>query len=141
MSRHYSYGALLRQRIVVAGLTLGLVTIMIGLFIELTVTSKKSTIDSSVQRLIEPLNPLLDLKTVQTLERYPIVTKEAIRSAITPKDVSGVGQIVPNETGETSAASSTSPAPSQAPAPSPSPEPSPEPEIPPGISAEDIIPE
>lgn len=124
MSSHYSYGSLLRQRVVVAGLTLGLVTIMTGLFIELTLTSKKTTIDSSVQRLIEPLNPLLDLKTVEKLEAYPLVTKEAIRSAIVPRNVNGVGEIVPNETPE----AATSPAPGVV-APSASPEPPPEPVI------------
>lgn len=146
MSRHYNYGALLRQRIVVAGLTLGLVTIMIGIFIELTVTSNKSTIDNSVQKLIEPLNPLLDLKTVDTLESYPLITREAIRSAIAPKDVAGVGAIVPNEEGE--AGVTSSPAPGQVPAqtpvvvtPSPSPEPSQEFEIPPEIPAEQIVPD
>jgi hypothetical protein len=133
MSSHYSYGYLLRQRVVVAGLTLGLVTIMTGLFIELTLTSKKTTIDNSVQRLIEPLNPLLDLKTVEKLEAYPLVTKEAIRSAIVPRDVNGVGEIVPNETSEAGA----TPAPVVA-VPSPSPEPPPEPvveELPPDENA------
>lgn len=144
MSRHYNYGALLRQRIVVAGLTLGLVTIMVGIFIELTVTSKKSTIDSSVQRLIQPLNPLLDLQTVETLEGYPLITREAIRTAITPKDVEGVGAIVPNEDGSTSEVS-PSPEPGQAqtqtPVATPPPEPSPEPEIAPDIPAEEIVPD
>lgn len=138
MSKHYSYGSLLRQRVVVAGLTLGLVTIMTGLFIELTVTSKKSTIDSSVQKLIEPLNPLLDLKTVDTLESYPLVTKEAIRSAIAPKDTGSVGQIVPNEDGASGA--SPAPASAQTPVVTPPSQPSPEPDIPPAISAEDIVP-
>ena len=124
MSGHYSYNSLYLRRVMVAGLTLGLVTIMVGLFIELTLTSKKSTIDNSVQKLIEPLNPLLDLKTVEKLENYPLVTKEAIRSAIVPKNVNGVGEVVPNET--TPAGATPAPVVAQ---PTPSPEVAPEPVI------------
>ncbi len=95
--KRYSYGSILRQRLVMAGLTLGLVTIMLGLFIELAVTSKKSTIDNSVRQLIEPLNPLLDLETVTRLEGYRAITPEVIRAAVRPVDVAGVGAMVPNE--------------------------------------------
>ncbi len=74
MKRHYSYASILRQRTVVAGLTLGLVTIMTGLSIELSVTANKSTISAAVQRLMEPLDPLLDLKTIERLESYQPVS-------------------------------------------------------------------
>lgn len=96
MSKHYSYGVLIRNRMVLAGLTLGLVTIMLGVFIELTLTSQRSTISPTVQKLIEPLNPLLDIETVERLEEYPLVTREAIREAIAPRDVAGVGAVAPN---------------------------------------------
>lgn len=82
MTKHYSYAALLRQREVLAALTLGLVTVMAGVGIELTLTSQRTTIDPAVQRLIEPLDPLLDLKTVERLEGYQNLTLETARAAV-----------------------------------------------------------
>lgn len=71
--KHFHYAALLRDRTLVAALTLGLVVVMVGMGIELIVNSERSTIAAPTQKLIAPLDPQLDVKTVERLESYKSV--------------------------------------------------------------------
>lgn len=111
MTRHYSYTSILRQRTVVAALTLGLVTVMTGLFIELTLTAQRTTISASVKRLMEPLDPLLDMKTVERLESYQAVSLDTAKSFVQellnrpPTEVETVAPQAPIRIGETVVAS------------------------------------
>lgn len=80
--KRYSYQALLRQRIVVAGLTLGLLTVMIGVGIELYISTQRTTLPETTRSLIVPLDPLLDLKTVDTLEQKRLVPLDEAKSRV-----------------------------------------------------------
>jgi hypothetical protein len=82
MKNSTNYSHLLRQRVVLLGLTLGLITIFLGVMIELAVSSQKTKIPPAVQRLILPLNPQLDVKTVEKIESYPPVTLDVARSEL-----------------------------------------------------------
>lgn len=83
--KRFSYGTLLRQRLVIAALTLGLVAVFIGVIVDLIAVSQRTTIPPEVQRLIVPLNPQLDVSTVERLEATQLVTlpqaKEFVRQA------------------------------------------------------------
>lgn len=79
---HFSYRSLLRQRAVLAGLTLGFVVLIFWVFLELAIASQKTTVPGSVRRLVEPLNPELDLTVVEKLEQYENVTVEQARQGI-----------------------------------------------------------
>ena len=77
--KHLSYTAILRQRLVVAGLTLGLITVMIGVGIDIYLKNTQSTIPGSTRALTQPLNPQLDVATVERLESYETVTTNGAR--------------------------------------------------------------
>lgn len=77
--RHFSYIALLRQRTIVAGLTLGLIAVMIGVGIDIYISNNRSTIPSTTRSLTDPLNPQLDVTTVETIESYETVTVDGAR--------------------------------------------------------------
>lgn len=77
-----SYRALLRGRLLVAGLTLGLVVVMVGVIMDLLLTSRRTTIAKPTQKLIAPLNPQLDLSVIETLENYELVTFEDAREGV-----------------------------------------------------------
>lgn len=83
--KRFSYGSLLRQRLVVAALTLGLVAVAIGVMVDIIAVSQRTTIPPEVQRLIVPLNPQLDITTVERLEATQQVTlpqaREFVREA------------------------------------------------------------
>jgi hypothetical protein len=80
--KRYSYQALLRQRVVVAGLTLGLLTVMVGVGIELYVSTQRTTLPATTKGLIEPLDPLLDLKTVDALEQKKFVPLDEAKNRV-----------------------------------------------------------
>lgn len=66
--RRLTYKGILRQREVVAGLTLALLVVMLGVGIELYVSTRQTTLPATTRRLIEPLDPLIDLETIEALE-------------------------------------------------------------------------
>lgn len=78
-ARRFSYSSLLKQRIILAGLTLGLVAVAIGVMIDIFATSKKTTIPPKVRQLIQPLNPQLNLTVIEKLEKYELVTLSQAR--------------------------------------------------------------
>ncbi len=77
--RRISYGSLLRQRMVVAALTLGLITAMIGVGIDIYLANTRTTIPNTTRALTEPLDPQLNIETVVTLESYETVTVESAK--------------------------------------------------------------
>ncbi len=77
--RRLTYGGILRQRVVVAALTLGLLTVAVGIGIELYLSTQRTTLPAGIKQLIEPLNPLIDLKTIETLEKKQYVTVDEAR--------------------------------------------------------------
>lgn len=77
-----TYSGLLRRRILVATLTLGLVAVVLGVLIDLIVTGQRSTIAAPTQKLIAPLNPQLDLEVLEQLEAYELVTFEQAREGV-----------------------------------------------------------
>lgn len=98
--KRYSYSNLLHQRIILAGLTLGLVAVVTGVMIDILATSQRTTIPSSTRKLIEPLNPQLNLTVVEQLEEYELVTLQqaktgtrqfldALPTRLTPVQTSG----------------------------------------------------
>ncbi|MCD8484073.1 hypothetical protein LRY65_03380 [Candidatus Woesebacteria bacterium] len=80
--KRLSYAGILRQRLVVAGLTLGLIAVMIGVGIDIYLSNTRTTIPSTTRALTEPLNPQLDVETVLTLESYETVTTEGARTYV-----------------------------------------------------------
>ncbi len=80
--KHFSYATILRQRLVVAGLTLGLIAVMIGVGIDIYISNNRTTIPSSTRALTEPLDPQLDVDTVLRLESYETVTVESARAFV-----------------------------------------------------------
>lgn len=80
--KRFSYSSLLRQRLVIAGLTLGLVAVAIGVIVDIVAVSQRTTIPPEVQRLILPLNPQLDVSTVERLEATQQVTLPQARDFV-----------------------------------------------------------
>lgn len=80
--KRLSYQGILRQRIVVAALTLGLLTVIIGVSIELYASTQRTTLPSAIQRLIVPLDPLIDLDTIEALEEKQFVSLEEARQRV-----------------------------------------------------------
>lgn len=80
--KRFSYAAILRQRTIVAGLTLGLIAVMIGVGIDIYISNNTTTISGSTRALTEPLNPQLDVETVETLESYETVTVVGARAFV-----------------------------------------------------------
>lgn len=76
-----SYQSILRQRAMVAALTLGLIAVLIWTIGEIVLTERKSP-SIPAARLIEPLNPELDLSLVQQLEALPLVTAETAKQLL-----------------------------------------------------------
>lgn len=77
-----SYGGLQRNRLIVAGLTLGLVTVMFGVLLDIALSGQRTTIAAPTQRLIAPLNPQLDLTVLERIESYELVTFEQAREGV-----------------------------------------------------------
>jgi hypothetical protein len=71
-----TYRHLQMSRVIVAGLTLGLITVMFGVILDIALTGQRNTIATPTLKLIEPLNPQLDLSVVDRLERYEFVSFE-----------------------------------------------------------------
>ncbi len=80
--KRYNYQALLRQRSVVAALTIGLLAAMLGTGIELYVSTKETTVTPVIKTLTEPLDPLLDLNTIEQLEQKRLVTVDEAREGV-----------------------------------------------------------
>lgn len=80
--RHYSYRTLYQQRVVVAGLTLGLLAVIVGVSFELYLSTQRTTIPSTVSRLTTPLDPLIDVSVVEKLETYRLVTQPEARGRV-----------------------------------------------------------
>jgi hypothetical protein len=83
--RQFSYVNLVQQKALLVALTLGLVAVLFWMGIDIIATSRRTKIPAAVQRLAAPLNPLLNLAIVQTLESYPLLTPEQVRSAVEQK--------------------------------------------------------
>jgi len=77
-----SYSGLLRQRVVVAGLTLGLLTVMIGVMVDIYLANTQTKIPSSTRALTAPLDPQLDIETVQRIESYEAVSVAGARAYV-----------------------------------------------------------
>jgi hypothetical protein len=77
-----TYRHLQINRVIVAGLTLGLITVMFGVILDIALTGQRNTIATPTLKLIEPLNPQLDLSVVDRLERYEFVSFEQAREGV-----------------------------------------------------------
>lgn len=129
--KRYSYQLLLRQRLVVAALTLGLLAIMIGVGIELYLSTQRTTLPPTTQKLLTPLDPLLDLKTIDALEQKRTVTIDQAKSRVQTE----INLNVPPATEEELIPTPTPAPPAGTPVPTPEPTPTPEPgpEAPPAV--------
>lgn len=80
--RRVSYKGILRQREVVAGLTLALLVVMLGVGIELYVSTQRTTLPATTRQLIEPLDPLIDLDTIEALEGKRAVSLQEAKTRV-----------------------------------------------------------
>ncbi len=77
-----SYSGLLRNRLILVGLTLGLVTVIFGVLLDIFLSSQRTTIARPTQQLIAPLDPRLNLEVIERLEQYELVTFEQAREGV-----------------------------------------------------------
>lgn len=113
--RRTNYRSLLRQREVVAGLTLALLAVMVGVGIELYVSTQRTTLPETTQRLIEPLDPLIDLKTIEALEDKQAVSLEQAKSRVETVINQGVPPATEESTPSAQTTEETAPVPIEGP--------------------------
>lgn len=77
-----SYLQLQQSRLLIAGLTLGLLAVIFGVLLDLILTGQRTTIPLPTQKLIAPLNPQLDLVPLETVEGYEFVSFEQAREGV-----------------------------------------------------------
>lgn len=77
-----SYAILEHRRLLVVGLTIGLVTVLFGVMLDLILSGQRSTISLPTQKLIALLNPQLNLTVIEQVEGYELVTFEQAREAV-----------------------------------------------------------
>ena len=92
-----SYKGLLRQREVVAGLTLALLVVMVGVGLELYTSTQRTTLPATVRSLIEPLDPLIDLKTIEALELKRAVSLQEAKTRVESSVNSGIAPATEEE--------------------------------------------
>lgn len=115
MARKTTYQGLLHQRTLVAGLTLGLVAVMIGVSVDLIFTGQRSTIPATTQRLIVPLDPQLDISVIEAVEGYQEVTVEEARQGVSQPVTPSPEPILESGFFDPSTAISTEPTPEPTP--------------------------
>lgn len=75
----YNYKQLLRQRIVLAALTFGLVAVMTWVIVDIAINSVQSQIPKDLKTLSEPLNPAINETMLEDLSRRQLLGLEAVR--------------------------------------------------------------
>lgn len=96
-----SYSVLQSHRLLVVGLTIGLVTVIFGVMIDLVLSGQRTSISLPTQQLIAPLNPQLDLRVVEQVEEYEFVSfdqaREGVRQARLEESADALVELAPVE--------------------------------------------
>lgn len=78
---YVSYQSLQMQRLLLAGLILGLIAVMLGILFEVYYRGARATqISPAIRRLAEPLNPVLNTDVLSQVDEYEQLSLDQIRA-------------------------------------------------------------
>lgn len=81
-NKFLSYESLRKQRLLLIGLILALVTVMIWVGVELTASQHTSQVDPELRELAKPMNPTLNTEVLDKIEAYEFISPQQARKVV-----------------------------------------------------------